>query len=61
MPLAVAVPWVALVPTATEVAVPPVMFSAIGLLVLPYATVALTALATGGGFCTLIVSDVTVK
>ncbi len=48
MPLAVAVPWLAAVETATLVGVPPVMFSVTALLLLPWATVALLAFAVGG-------------
>ena len=48
VPAAVAVPWSACVETATLVGAPPVMFSVMGLLLLPCATVALTAFATGG-------------
>ena len=47
VPLAVAVPWLACVATATETAVPPLRLSVIGLLVELKATVALTAPATG--------------
>ena len=47
VPLAVAVPWLAAVETATLVGAPPVMFSVMGLLLLPCATVALLAFATG--------------
>ncbi len=47
VPLAVAVPWLAALATATLVAAPPVMFSVIGLALLLAATVALTALAVG--------------
>ena len=48
VPDAVAVPCAACVATATLVGAPPVMFSVTGLLVLPCATVVLTAFATGG-------------
>lgn len=48
MPLAVAVPWLAAVETATLVGVPPLMLSVMALLLLPWATVALLALAVGG-------------
>ena len=47
VPLAVAVPWLAALATATLVAAPPLRFSVIGLALLLAATVALTAPATG--------------
>ena len=47
VPLAVAVPCDAADATATEVAAPPLRTRVIGLALLPYATVALTAPATG--------------
>jgi len=55
VPLAVAVPWLACVATATETAVPPLRLSVIGLLVELKATVALTAPATGAaGFTVML-------
>ena len=49
VPLAVAVPWLAALDTATLVAAPPLRLSVIGLALLLAATVALTAKAVGGG------------
>ncbi|KKO61038.1 hypothetical protein VM94_04808 [Janthinobacterium sp. KBS0711] len=56
LPLAVAVPWPAAEATATDVAAPPLRFRVIGLALLPYATVALTAAATGALGVTVIVT-----
>ncbi|CAM3254457.1 hypothetical protein JAB1_24160 [Janthinobacterium sp. MP5059B] len=53
VPLTVAVPWPAAEATATDVAAPPLRFRVIGLALLPYATVALTAPATGGATTTV--------
>lgn len=47
VPLAVAVPWAAWVPTATLVAAPPVMLRVMGLALLLAATEALTGPVTG--------------
>ncbi|MCY1524800.1 hypothetical protein D9M68_597530 [compost metagenome] len=57
VPLAMAVPWLAAVPTATEVAAPPVMFSVTGVAAALYATVSEAALATGGTSITVIAYD----
>ncbi len=48
VPLAVALPWLGALATATLVAAPPVMFKGIVLALLLAATVVLSALATGG-------------
>ncbi|CAM3255417.1 M56 family peptidase [Janthinobacterium lividum] len=56
VPLTVAVPWPAAEATATDVAAPPLRFRVIGLALLPYATVALTAPATGTLGVTVIVT-----
>ena len=47
VPLAVAVPWLAALATATLAAAPPLRFSVMGLELLLAATVALTGPATG--------------
>ena len=54
VPLAVAVPWLGWLETATLVGVPPVMLRATGSLLEPSATVALTAFAMGAGGVTVI-------
>ena len=56
VPLAVAVPWLAPLATATLAGVPPVMFRVMALLLLLAATVALTALATGAWGLTVMVT-----
>ena len=48
VPLAVAVPWLAALATATLVAAPPLRLRVIGLALLLAATVALRAPASGG-------------
>ena len=53
MPLAVAVPCEAADATATDTAAPPLRFKVIVWALLPYATVALTAPATGGATTTV--------
>ena len=53
MPLAVAVPWLAWVSTATLVAVPPLKLRGIGLAELLAATVALTVPADAGWLLTV--------
>jgi hypothetical protein len=49
VPVAEAVPCEACVAIATDEAAPPVRLSVIGFALLPWFTVALTGLATGGG------------